>query len=87
MKWDDSWREELKRTNECCYERLCECRNTKADIKRIAKIMYQYNYEYASAEECLDRTLEWIGIWNSQYDLVDSIVSSEYYKILWEIEK
>lgn len=80
--WNDDWRIELEKINCGCMERLCECRNTKADIKRIAKIMYKYNSEHASKEDCLNRTLEWVCAWNSQYDLLDSLTNEEYYKIL-----
>ena len=43
MKWNDDWRIELVETDYDCYERLCECRNTKADIYKIARIMHKYN--------------------------------------------
>ena len=76
MNWNDDWRIELVETDYDCYERLCECRNTKADIYKIARIMYKYN-QTMSVEDCLDRTLEWLGDWNNQYDLVD-ISLSEY---------
>lgn len=57
MKWNDDWRIELEETDYGCYERLCERRNTKADIDRIARIMYKYN-QTMSVED-LVRRLEW----------------------------
>ena len=80
MKWNDDWRIELVETDYDCYERLCECRNTKADIYRIARIMCKYN-QTTSVEDCLDRTLEWLGDWNGQYNLVD-ISLSEYENLI-----
>lgn len=58
MKWNDDWRIELEETDYDCYERLCECRNTKADIYRIARIMYKYNQ--TTSVEDLVRRLEWL---------------------------
>lgn len=80
MNWNDDWRIELEKIDYGCYERLCECRNTKADIYRIARIMCKYN-QTTSVEDCLDRTLEWLGDWNNQYDLVD-ISLSEYENLI-----
>lgn len=68
MKWNDDWREELEKDNEPCYNRLCDCRNTKADIRIIAKLMYKYNLAMGK-DECLHRTLEWITDWNNQYNI------------------
>lgn len=71
--WDDSWRTELEEKNYNCYERLCECRNTLADIKIMAKLMFKYNNELFTAEECLDRTADWVCDWNNQFYLFDKI--------------
>lgn len=67
-RWNDDWREELEQENEHCYIRLCECRNTRRDMKTIAKLMYKYNPN-KTKEECLWRTIEWITDWNNQYNL------------------
>lgn len=79
--WNDDWRDELKEIDYECYERLCECRNTKKDIEKISKLMYKYNKKRYTAEDCLIRTLEWLGDWNSQFELVD-IDKDEYNDIL-----
>ena len=42
-KWNNDWRDELKKTNEGCYIRLCECRNTRNDIIIMAKLVKKYN--------------------------------------------
>ena len=86
-KWNDDWRDELKETNYNCYERLCECRNTKKDIERMAKLMYKYNKDYATAEDCLIRMIEWVGDWNSQWRMTDSITNAEIKIMLDNIEK
>lgn len=66
--WNDDWREELKKDTYDIWERLADCRNTRTDIKIIAKLMYKYNPS-KSKEDCLDRTLEWITEWNNQDNL------------------
>ena len=79
MKWNDDWRNELRLTNENCYERLCECNNKKFDIVIIARMMYKYNKD-KDVSECLDRTLEWLTDWNSQIELYPT--DEEYKKFL-----
>ena len=69
MHWNDDWREELEEKNYKCYMRLCECRNTRNDIKIMAKLMYRYNSHY-TPEECLDRMIEWVCEWNNQVNLI-----------------
>ena len=44
MKWDDDWRYELEKTDYDCYIRLCECRNTRKDVIKMAKLVKKYNY-------------------------------------------
>lgn len=78
-KWNDDWRDELRLTNENCYIRLCECRNTKNDILIIAKLMYKYN-KHKGQKEALDRTLAWLTDWNDQFEL--DLTDSEYNDIL-----
>lgn len=82
--WNDDWRMELEREYEIIFERLAECRNTKHDILVMAKLMYDYNKEHKTAEECLDRMLEWVCIWNNQYGLM--MIDEEYNKILKKIK-
>ena len=77
--WNDDWREELRLTNENCYNRLCEGRNTKHDILIIAKLMYRYNQDRIK-EDCLDRTIEWITDWNNQIEIYPN--EEDYQKIL-----
>jgi hypothetical protein len=79
MKWNDDWRSELEIKNPECYERLCECRNTKHDILIIAKLMYRYNQD-RTKEDCLDRTIEWITDWNNQIEIYPN--EEDYQKIL-----
>ena len=77
-KWNDKWRDELERNFESIFDRLCECSNIRNDIKIIAQLMFEYNYENYTAKECLDRTLEWIGDWNGQHCVTD--LSEDLYK-------
>ena len=80
MEWNNDWRSELEIKNPECYERLCECRNTKNDILIISRIMYKYN-QNRTKHDCLDRTIEWLTDWNSQFELYPSN-PEEYQKIL-----
>ena len=79
MEWNNDWRSELEIKNPECYERLCECRNTKNDILIISRIMYKYNQNRTN-HDCLDRTIEWLTDWNSQFELYLS--ETEYQEIL-----
>ena len=79
MEWNNDWRSELEIKNPECYERLCECRNTKNDILIIAKLMYRYNQD-RTKEDCLDRTIEWITDWNNQIEICPN--EEDYQKIL-----
>ena len=79
MEWNNDWRSELEIKNPECYEKLCECRNTKNDILIISKIMYKYN-QNRTKYDCLDRTIEWLTDWNSQFELCLS--ETEYQEIL-----
>ena len=79
MEWNNDWRSELEIKNPECYERLCECRNTKNDILIISRIMYEYN-QNRTKHDCLDRTIEWLTDWNSQFELYLS--ETEYQAIL-----
>ena len=88
MKWDDDWRKELEKTNEDCYIRLCECRNTKADVILMAKLMYKYN-QTVDPEDCFIRMVEWVGDWNNQFSIMDYFYASEenYQKALDKVKK
>ena len=79
MEWNNDWRSELEIKNPECYERLCECRNTKNDILIISRIMYKYN-QNRTKHDRLDRTIEWLTDWNSQFELYLS--ETEYQEIL-----
>lgn len=79
MEWNNDWRSELEIKNPECYERLCECRNTKNDILIISRIMYKYN-QNRTKHDCLDRTIEWLTDWNSQFELYLS--ETEHQEIL-----
>lgn len=84
MKWNDDWRMELERDYYDCFIRLCECRNTLNDIILMASLMYNYNKENG-AEESLDRTIEWVCCWNSQYSLENQIYPNTYAKMLYRV--
>lgn len=81
--WNDSWREELERDYYDAFIRLCECRNRKADIPLMSMLMYSYNYKNHSAEECLDRMIEWVVGWNNQDEL--EISCEDYEKMLKKV--
>lgn len=82
--WDDSWRQKAETDFTDCFYRLCDCCNVKADIVVIASLMHEYN-DHMSAEECFDRTLEWIGDWNGQYNLTD-LTPNEYEAMLKKVK-
>ena len=67
--WNDAWRSELESTDYLCYIRLCECRNTRPDMIKMAKLMFKYN-SWAEPEECLIRMMEWVSS-NNQFYLTD----------------
>ena len=67
--WNDNWRSELESTDYLCYIRLCECRNFRDDMLKMAKLMYKYN-PWAEPEDCLIRMMEWMAM-NSQFYLTD----------------
>lgn len=68
--FNDDWRNELEEFNYDCYERLCECRNTKTDIVTMSRLMCKYN-PHKKIEECVERIIEWVTDWNNQYYLSD----------------
>lgn len=80
-KWNDNWREEMSPTLD---KRLSECRNTKADILRIAKLMYKYNPQNGR-QKCLDRTISWLCDWNSQFEICPN--GAEYEAILTKLNQ
>lgn len=84
MNWNNDWRDKLKKTDYGCYERLCECRNTRKDVIKMAKLVKEYN-STISAEECLIYMIEWVGDWNSQY-MVTDFSTEEYKNAISEIE-
>ena len=84
MKWNDDWREELKKIDYECYIRLCECRNTRKDIITMAKLVKKYNSS-RPAEECLIHITEWVGDWNGQY-MVTDFTRNEYNDAIAKID-
>lgn len=80
---NDDWRLELEGSYEDCYLRLCECRNTRKDLEIIASLMYQYNSD-KTAEECVEKTLEWVGDWNGQFEVTD-LTKDEYEKLIEKV--
>lgn len=67
--WNDNWRSELESKDYLCYIRLCECRNSRHDMIKMAKLMYKFN-SWAEPEDCLIRMMEWMDM-NSQFYLTD----------------
>ena len=84
MSWNNDWRNELKKVDNDCYYRLCECRNTRKDVIKMAKLVKEYN-PTISAEECLIYMIEWVGDWNGQYMVTDFSIE-EYKNAISEIE-
>ena len=67
--WNDNWRSELESTDYLCYVRLCECRNFRDDMFKMAKLMYKYS-PWAEPEDCLIRMMEWMDM-NGQWMIAD----------------
>lgn len=78
--WNDTWRDELKSNHHNCWIRLCECRNTFKDVVIMSKLLYRYNPDKLK-EDCLDRIIEWVTSWNSQYELEDKLFDKYNYII------
>ena len=85
IEWNNDWRDELEKTNEGCYIRLCECRNTKKDVVTMAKLVKKYN-PTMTAEDCLIYMLEWVGDWNGQFEVTDW-TDKEFKKALDKVKK
>ena len=85
MSWNNDWRDELEKMDYNCYMRLCECRNTRNDVIKIAKLVSKYN-PTQPAEECLIYIMEWVGDWNGQYIITDFSIE-EYNNAILEIKK
>ena len=83
MTWNNDWRIELSHKDPECYERLCDCVNTKKDIITMARLNYKHN-PFKEKEDCLDRILEWVTDWNNQFDLYPN-TEKEYNRMLSRI--
>lgn len=81
--WNDDWRNELKEKNHEVWERLCECRNTKNDIKIMSRLVKKYNNSI-DAVDCLERIMTWVNDWNGQN--IDFTIE-EYENILKSIDR
>ena len=81
--WNDNWRSELESNDYLCYIRLCECRNTRPDMIKMAKLMYKYN-KWADPEDCLIRMMEWMDM-NSQFYLTD-LTQTEFNEAIEKIK-
>ena len=81
--WNDNWRDELETRDYLCYIRLCECRNTRPDMIKMAKLMYKYN-KWADPEDCLIRMMEWMDM-NSQFYLAD-LTQTEFNEAIEKIK-
>jgi hypothetical protein len=84
MSWNNDWRDELEKTDYNCYMRLCECRNTRNDVIKMAKLVKKYN-PAQSAEECLIYMMEWVGDWNGQF-MVTDFTRNEYNDAIAKID-
>lgn len=84
MKWNNDWREKLKKVDNDCYYRLCKCRNTRKDVILMAKLVKKYN-PIQPAEECLIYMMEWVGEWNGQYMVTDFTIE-EYKNAIKQVE-
>ena len=82
--WNDNWRSELESRDYLCYIRLCERRNTRHDMIKMAKMMFKYN-RWADPEDCLIRMMEWMDM-NSQWQLAD-LTQAEFLDAIEEIKK
>lgn len=82
--WNDNWRSELESNDYLCYVRLCECRNTRPDMIKMAKLMYKFN-RWADPEDCLIRMMEWMDM-NSQWELAD-LTQIEFNEAIEKIKK
>lgn len=80
--WNDDWRMKLELENESCFNRLCDCRNTKNDILIMSKLVVEYNPN-KTAEECLDRICEWVCCWNGQFEI--GLSETEYKNYLLKL--
>ena len=85
MKWNNDWRDELEKTDNDCYVRLCECRNTRKDLITMACLVQKYN-RWTRPENCLIYILEWVGGWNRQFEVAD-LTNEEYEEALDIISK
>lgn len=77
---NNDWRNELKEKHIDCYNRLCDCRNTRQDILTMAILCVKYN-PTIEEEVCLDYIISWVGDWNNQYEVADMPLE-EYKKML-----
>lgn len=84
MKWNNDWRDELEKTDYDCYIRLCDCRNIRKDVIKMAKLVKKYN-PTRPAEECLIYMMEWVGDLNGQY-MVTDFTTEEYKDAIREVE-
>ena len=82
--WNDNWRSELESTDYLCYIRLCECRNSRKDMIKMARLMFKYN-PWSTADDCLIRMMEWVSA-NNQFYLTD-LTQEEFKKALDIIRK
>lgn len=77
---NNDWRNELKEIDYNCYERLCNCNNTRKDVITMSTLCAKYNPN-KTTEECLVYILEWVGDWNGQYDITD-LTEKQYQTML-----
>ena len=82
--WNDNWRSELESNDYLCYIRLCECRNNRQDMIKMAKLMFKYN-RWADPVDCLIRMMEWLDM-NSQWEIAD-LTQKEFNEALDFIKK
>lgn len=65
------WSQFLDLLSDEVYTRLCECRNTKADIKRLAKAHYKIYKDTHTKADSIIAILEHLSINSQDFDLTD----------------
>lgn len=82
--WNNDWRTKLENEHEEVYIRLCECRNSLADMVIMSRLVHEYNPS-KTKEDCFELIIEWVCDWNSQDYLYDRLTTSKYQEMLSQI--
>lgn len=68
---NSKWSQFLDLLNDDVYTRLCECRNTKADIKTLAKAHYQIYKDTHTPSDSIIAILEHLSCNSQLFDLTN----------------